>query len=81
MIPSSEIKQPSCFGLSWVGGQPCNACDLNKDCSEAYLGRMQFKMYVVGTCSNCRSYLAGTRICHMKSEKVKPSDKACKEFW
>jgi hypothetical protein len=36
---------------------------------------------VLKTCSNCHSYLAGTRICHMHLKKVKPSDKGCEKFW
>jgi hypothetical protein len=78
------IKKPECFGLSYVNSEPCNACDLKKECSGIYLDRTRLqnlKMYVIGTCSNCRSYLAGTRMCHTDCKKVKPNDKACKRFW
>jgi hypothetical protein len=40
-----------------------------------------FQLSILKTCSNCHSYLAGTRICHMYSKKVKPSDKGCEKFW
>ena len=39
------------------------------------------KILVIKTCGNCRSYLAGTRICHMELKKVKPKDKGCDKFW
>jgi len=27
---------PSCFGIKWVGHQPCNACDCYRDCGDEY---------------------------------------------
>ena len=29
-------EQQKCFGIEWVSGQPCNACDNRRECSEKY---------------------------------------------
>jgi hypothetical protein len=52
----------------------------NKDIAQTDVSNL-LRVVVLKTCSNCHSYLAGTRICHMHLKKVKPSDKGCEKFW
>ncbi len=38
--PDEQVAQPSCFGLSYINGPPCNTCDLKKECSDKYFTRL-----------------------------------------
>lgn len=33
----ASFPTPDCFGIEWVGRQPCNACDCYRECGEKYL--------------------------------------------
>jgi hypothetical protein len=39
----APAELPECFGIEWVGRQPCNACDCYRECGEKYLTKTRSK--------------------------------------